>query len=112
MKLTKNCKLLLDEINKIQPDNNGIYYIVRSVAEHADLPYTYDVYRGVLNTLADCNAIQWADKQKTAFLLNVVGREYKQLDRLEKKERWKERLVGFVFAMLIWGLQLLISKYI
>lgn len=112
MKLNKNCKIFISEINKLSPDNNGIYYTVRYVAETADLPFAYDVYLGVLHTLEDTKVIRWGDKQHTAFALNESGKSYREFDRLEAKERWKERIIGFAVAMLLWGLQFLISKYI
>lgn len=100
MKLSKNCKLLLDTIILLKPDVAALYYTTYYVAQHADLGISYNEYKGLLNTLAETHAIEWGDKQHTTFMLNEKGRAYKELDRLEAKDRWVERIVGFVVGFL------------
>lgn len=100
MKLSKNCKLILDTIISLKPDVAALYYTAHYVAEHVELDISYDEYKGMLNTLAEVHAIEWGDKQHTVFMLNEKGRAYKELDRLEAKERWVERVTGFVLGII------------
>ena len=100
MKLSKNCKSILDTIISLKPDLAGIYYTVRYIAENFEGTMEYDEYRGVLDTLAELHAIRWGDEQRTAFSLTERGRAYKEIDRLEARERWKERAFGFAAGVV------------
>lgn len=40
--------------------------------------------------------------------LNQDGRKYKEIGRLERRQRWKERLIGAGVTLLVWALQELI----
>lgn len=105
MKLTKNCKSVLDTVKSLEP-NNGIYfYTTEYVTGHLGLTLSPQELRGVLNTLAELHAIEWGDEQHTAFSLTEIGREYKQIGRMEAAERWKERAYGFA-AGIVSGLVL------
>lgn len=59
-------------------------------------------------------AIRWVDNLYSIFAITETGREYKQLNRLESKARWKERIIGFVSGALIasipWILTYLIGR--
>lgn len=107
--LTKNCELVLDEIKKLKPDNNGIYYTNRYVAENANLSMRYDEFLGVLDTLAGNNQIKWGDKQHTAFALIETGRAYKELNALSRREKRIEWLKGLASGLVIWAITELIQ---
>lgn len=109
MKLTKSCELVLDEIKKLKPDNNGIYYTVRYVAENAELDMRYDVFLGILRTLANENFIFWGNHDQSAFALNEAGRSYEELKMLDSRERWQERVYGFLFGFALWAIPELIQ---
>lgn len=42
------------------------------------------------------------------IVLTHQGKHYRELDRLETKERWKERAWGFICGLALWGVQELI----
>lgn len=103
MKLTKNCKAVLDAVIELEPNNNARFYTVDYVlSAKPELNMSRATFLGVLETLSEANAIKWGDRQHTGFALNEKGKEYKQIDRLEAKERWKERMIGFIVGILLW----------
>lgn len=109
MKLTKNCKMILDTVIAIEP-NSGIRfytndYVFRSLP---DSSLTEETFVGLLDELEELKAIKWADAQHTGFSMTGIGLEYKEIDRLEKAERWKERIFGFVSGILVTVLATLI----
>ncbi len=98
MKLTSDCKYLLEQIAKIPPDKDNLHHSIIFVAAYIDDQERFDKasYIGVLDTLSSLNAIQWSDPEHAYFKLTEVGKNYREIDRLERRERWKERLIGFV----------------
>ena len=99
MKLTKDCKAVLNAVKPMEPNNGIRFYTNNYVINHPSLNLSPEDFLGVLDTLAELHAIQWGDKQHTGFCLTEVGREYKQIGRMEAVERWRERLYGFVAGL-------------
>jgi hypothetical protein len=100
MKLTKNHKILLDIAIKNPPNLQSRFYTLDYICRFAQDWDSFIVF-SIVNNLVEINAAGWGDKQHTAFYLNETGREYRQIDHLEKAERWKERAYGFVSGVLI-----------
>lgn len=86
MKLTKDCKAVLDAVKKLEPNSGIRFYTNDYVINHAPLNMLPKSFLGALDTLAELHAIQWGDKQHTAFSLTEIGKEYKQIDRLTSIE--------------------------
>jgi len=101
MKLTKNCKTILDTVKNLKPNNGIQFYTVEYVAMNTDLDISAEEFLGILNMLAELHAIQWGDEQHSAFSLTEIGREYKQIGRIETAEKWRERAYGFFAAILV-----------
>lgn len=63
-------------------------------------------------TMGQQRLIYWGDQQHTGFRLMESARSYRNIQRLENRERWKERVLGFVSGVLLsviaWGLSLLV----
>ncbi|MCI8623798.1 MAG: hypothetical protein HFG26_09060 [Provencibacterium sp.] len=102
MKLTRDCKYLLNEIARIPPDKDNIHHSVTFVALYLSEQDRFDKasYVGALDTLASLKAIEWSNPEHSFFKLTEAGRNYKEIDRLERNERWKERLIGFIVGAL------------
>lgn len=96
MKLTKDCKAVLDTVISIEPDNGLRFYTNDYVINQPSLAIPPEKFMSVLDTLVELHAIQWGDKEHTAFSMTEIGQEYKQIDRLEKRDRWKARIAGFL----------------
>lgn len=100
MKLSKDCKKILDAVILLKPNNGIRFYTNDYVLNVSDLGMTPERFLGTLDMLESAKAIIWGDKQHTAFALTERGRSYKEIDRLEAVDRWKERLYGFLFGVL------------
>ncbi len=100
--LTKNCKVVLNTIISSEPNLGGRFYTTDFIESKVPIKdFDHAVFRGVLTTLVEERAIRWADNQQTVIALTESGREYKQLNRLESKARWKERIIGFVSGAVV-----------
>lgn len=95
MILSDNTKRLIDALLGYEPDLPNGFYSVTTLQEK--LPGISTVM--VLESMANRGLIRWGDKQHTAFWLLEEARAYKNIEKLEGKERWKERLIGFVFGI-------------
>ena len=111
MKLSPDCKKVLDTVKDLKPNNGIRFYTNEYVFQSSDLGLTPQEFTGVLDMLEEAHAIKWGDQQHTAFALTEQGRSYKEIDRLERRERWKERAYGFItgaiLASIPWLLTLL-----
>jgi hypothetical protein len=95
MILTDNMKRLIDELNVYEPDLPNGFYSVNVLQRRLDFTAQF-----VLESLANDGLIRWGDKQHTAFWLLERARNYKNIEKLERIERWKERAIGFVCGIL------------
>lgn len=93
MILTDNMKRLIDTLNTYEPDLSNGFYSVKVL--QSKLGFTAQF---VLESLANDGLIRWGDKQHTGFWLLERARNYKNIEKLERIERWKERLLGFLFG--------------
>ena len=111
MKLSWDCKKVLDAVKDLKPNNGIRFYTNEYVFQSSNLGLTPQEFTGVLDMLEEAHAIKWGDQQHTAFALTEQGRSYKEIDRLERRERWKERAYGFItgaiLASIPWLLTLL-----
>ena len=100
MKLSSDCKKVLDAVIRLEPNNGIRFYTNDYVLNNSNLDLTPNQFLGILDTLETANAINWGDKQHTAFSLTERGRSYKEINRLETKDRWIERIWGFFAGVL------------
>lgn len=100
MKLSRDCKKVLDTVKNLKPNNGIRFYTNEYVFQSSDLGLTPQEFTGVLDILEEAHAIKWGDQQHTAFALTEQGRSYKEIDRLEALDRWKERIYGFICGVL------------
>ena len=113
MKLSSDSKKALDAVIPLKPNNNDRYYTINYVLTSTDLSMTTDQFLGILDTLETAKAIKWGDEEHTAFSLTEQGRSYKEIDRLEKSERRKERIYGFfVGGILVAVIAAVINAFI
>jgi len=109
MKLTRDCKALLDTLITLEPNNGIRFYTADYVLNSMPNAPSPEKFLALLDTLAETKAITWGDSQHTVFSLTEAGWEYKQIDRLETVERWKERAFGFATGVVIALLPQIIS---
>lgn len=112
MKLTKNCKEVLDSVKSLAPNNGIRFYTIDYVLKQKpelNLPRADLI--GILETLSEAHAITWGDQQHTGFALTELGKEYKQLNRLERIDRWKERAFGFLSGVAVTVIGALIIQW-
>lgn len=95
MRLSKNQKVVLDYCIKNKYNLQGRFYTLSYLAGHID-SLDYDVLIEVCVSLEEMRLISWGDKQQTAFRLTGNGRDYREIDHLEKREMWANRIWGFV----------------
>ena len=93
MILTDNMKRLIDTLNTYEPDLPNGFYSVKVLQEKLDFTAQF-----VLESLANDGLIRWGDKHHTGFWLLERARNYKNIEKLERIERWRERLLGFLFG--------------
>lgn len=99
--MTKIQKSFLDAIVGSEPNLQGRFYTVDFIASKNPAPgISYARFRGVLDSLVDMKVIAWADKAHSAFTVSETGFGYRELERLEKRQRRKERFIGFVTGIV------------
>ena len=101
MKLPKDMWIVIDTLLTYDEDLLNRWYSVLLLESKITKPIRVV---DVLQQLSELNLVQWGDKQRTAFRLLTFGRSYKEVQRLESRERWKERLIGFVFGIVTSGI--------
>lgn len=99
MKLSRNCKEVLNTAIANKPTLMNGFYAVTAIANQTENLNT-DSVQETCETLADGQFIRWGDKQHTAFRLNETGRNYKEFDRLEKRGIWANRIWAFILGAL------------
>lgn len=98
MILSKNTRKVIDVLLTYEEDlPNRFYSVYRLEAKLKDPIRVVDV----LEDLHEMGLLQWGDKQHTAFRISERARAYKEINRLENQERWKERIVGFISGVLM-----------
>ena len=96
MIFSDDTKYLIDTVCGYEPDlPNGFYSVTKlqSKMEHGDATM-------ILESLGNRGYVHWGDKCHSAFWLLEEARAYKNIEKLENRERWKERLIGFVFGVV------------
>lgn len=97
MKLSKDCKYVLDILKSNPPQHNSALYDAFVWTQFVDGErLNYSSYMGVLETLSANNLIVWADGEHKIFILSDAGKNYKKLMRQEKANAWLNRILGFV----------------
>lgn len=101
MKLTKDCKIVLDTIIENKPDLQDRFYtrdfiLNQPAVRHMDV----NVYLATLDRLVELRTIEYADNLHTVLRVKGNGMFYKEIQALETKEKWKERIWGFVCGVL------------
>lgn len=97
MKLSKNCKYVLELLKSNPPQPNSALYdafIWTQVIDGRRLDYA--AYMGVLETLTANSLIAWADNEHKTFILTDAGKNYKKLTRRERLSVWSNRILGFI----------------
>ena len=113
--LDKETRHALDSISAAQPDcprNSYSYpYLCEILAldENDMFPVVKNL---VVKGLAEyAYAVSSQNRRDVGIALKQDGLKYKELNRLERRERWKERFIGAGVTILVWALQELI-KYL
>lgn len=102
MKLTKDCKYVLDQFIAHPPESPGEIYDYVIWAQFIDENrLTVAQYRGVLETLESAGCIKWLEGSSMKFYLLDAGRNYKELQRADAKETWGNRILGFFGGVLV-----------
>lgn len=99
MKLTRNCKVVLDAAIAHEPDLINNFYSVPKVA-NCTQKLSESIVQEVCESLAEEHYIRWGDDQHTAFRLTEIGRSYRELYLGEWLERTFDRIWGFVTGIL------------
>lgn len=101
MRLTKDCKYVLDRLIENPPEAPSEIYDYILWAQFIDENrLSFDRYRGVLETLATLGCIKWADGSSQRFYLLDTGRNYKELHRAEAISTLLNIALGFIGGVL------------
>lgn len=101
MRLTKDCKYVLDQFIAHPPESPGEIYDYVVWAQFIDENrLTVAQYRGVLETLESARCIKWLEGSSVKFYLLDAGRNYKELHRADVKEAWWNGILGFFAGVL------------
>lgn len=109
MILSKSTRVVIDELLTYDEDLPNRFYSVRKLEGRvkADIRVV-----DVLNDLDVQGLLEWGDKQHSAFRITERARSYKELQRLEGWERWKERLIGFGSGVILTVIAWMLSELI
>ena len=113
MLLDKETKRVLDTIMAAQPDNPRNSYSYPYLCEV--LALDEDDMFPVVKNLVEKGLAEYAyvvsgqKRRDVGIALKQDGLKYKELNRLERRERWKERFIGAGVTILVWILQELIK---
>lgn len=106
MRITRNMKLVLDAIIKNNPTIQKRFYSSSDIFESLDMDES--VYLRTLDQLTNAGLINPVSSNAVAFDITEYGFSYKELQWLDSKEKWKERIIGFVtgavLTLLAWFL--------
>lgn len=110
MILSDNTKKVIDTFLTYDEDIPNRFYSVGVLESKIIEPIRV---LDVLEELSVMGMLQWGDKQHTGFRLLESARSYKNIQHLENKERWKERLIGFASGVILtvaaWVLNIIVS---
>lgn len=67
-----------------------------------------DEIDSIMDMLDSVGAIKWI--RDHVFRLTQIGLHYDELQKLERKERWKERICGFVSGVLVTVIGVVLSR--
>lgn len=101
MRLTKNCRYVLDVLIANPPQTQSSSYDAfawMSVIEK-DRIESYAVYMGVLSTLAEGGYIEWIDGSTSEFMLTEKGKNYKELKYMEIRSAVIHEAIGFALGV-------------
>lgn len=101
MRLTKNCRYVLDVLIANPPElKSSVYnaFAWMSVIEK-DRIESYAVYMGVLSTLAEGGYIEWIDGSTSEFMLTEKGKNYKELKYMEIRSAVIHESIGFALGV-------------
>ncbi len=101
MRFTKDEKAFLDAVIENPPDLQGRWYTRDYVRSLVADKINAAAFNAIIHGLEISKAIFWGDKQRTAFELTSLGLEYKERDKMETRDKWRERCYGFFSAILI-----------
>lgn len=101
MKLSKDTKRVISVLNSTDPDlPNGFYDVNKISAHHSIKDIPGDAVRGILETMERQGFVVFDPKHRIAVRKLELCRSYKEIDRLESADKWKERVCGFVFGIV------------
>lgn len=101
MRLTKNCRYVLDVLIANPPQTQSSVYNAftwMSVIEKEKIE-SYAVYMGVLSTLAEGRYIEWIGGSAPEFMLTEKGKNYKELKYMELRSAVIHEAIGFVLGV-------------
>lgn len=109
MILSKDTRKVIDTLLTYDEDLPNRFYSVSMLEKKISGPVRV---MDILEDMGEKKLIRWGDKEHTGFRLLESGRSYKEIQGLENRDRWKERLIGFVSGALItviaWVLSLMV----
>lgn len=113
MLVDKQTRDALDKILSSKPDSPRKSYSYRHLCEVLDLDED-DMFPVIKNLvekgLAEyAYAVSGQKRRDVGIALKQGGLKYKELCRLERVQRWKERFVGAGVTILVWILQELLK---
>lgn len=109
MILSKDTRKVIDILLTYDEDLPNHFYSVRFLETKIKAPVRVV---DVLEDMDNLGLLRWGDKQHTAFRISERARSYKEIQRLEKWERWKERLIGFVSGVVLTVIAWLLSTIV
>lgn len=109
MILSRNTRIVLDTLLTYDEDMINRFYSVSLLESKIREPIRVV---DVLEELERMGMLQWGDTHHTAFRILESARSYKEIQRLEKWERWKERLIGFVSGVTLTVIAWLLSTIV
>lgn len=99
MVLTKDMRKLLDFLIDTKPDYLGGFYTIKNVIKNYELN-DFDTIR-ILRQLRECGAISPMCGNEDKFFITEYGMKYKEIKIMLAKEKWKERIIGFVSGVVL-----------
>ena len=109
MILSKDTRKVIDILLTYDEDLPNRFYSVRFLETKIKAPVRVV---DVLEDMDNLGLLRWGDKHHTAFRISERARSYKEIQRLEKWERWKERLIGFVSGVVLTVIAWLLSTIV
>ena len=109
MILSKDTRKVIDILLTYDEDLPNRFYSVRFLETKIKAPIRVV---DVLEDMDNLGLLRWGDKQHTDFRILESARSYKEIQRLEKWERWKERLIGFVSGVVLTVIAWLLSTIV